>query len=180
MTHNRRMPAVLVLAVVALAGCSRAVNTTFADEISAPARDTAFCQKIIVYRASTNLLNGDTLTSNLAQAKQLVQTAHDEVADLATVAPPEQKADEATIGTALTQLGQQLDALRTSDPQAVVAALLATKQDKTVTTAASGLNGYTRAECGLNPYQVPPKGAVTTLPTTTTVIGPTASPPTTA
>jgi hypothetical protein len=174
------MPAVLLLAVVGLAGCSRAVNTTFPDQITAPARDTAFCQKIIVYRAATNLLNGDTLTSNLAQAKQLVQTGHDEAADLATVAPPDQKTNEATIENAFGQLGQQLNALRTSDPQAVVATLLATKQDKTVTTAASGLNSYTSSSCGLNPYQVPPRGAVTTLPTTTTVIGPTASPPTTA
>jgi hypothetical protein len=179
MKHNRTLPAVLVLAVVALAGCSRAVNTTFADQISAPARDTPFCQKIIVYRAATNLLNGDTLTANLPQAKQLLQTAHDDEADLATVAPPDQKNNVSTIEAAFGQLSQQLDSLRTADPQVVVNALLATKQDKTVTAAASALNTYTSASCGLNPYQVPPKGAVTTLPTTTTVVGPSASPVTT-
>ena len=179
MKHNRTLPAVLLVAVVALAGCSRAVNTNFADQISAPARDTPFCQKIIVYRAATNVLNGDTLTANLPQARQLVQIAHDDEADLATLAPADQKNNVATIQNAFGQLGQQLDSLGTSDPLVVVKALLATKQDKTVTAAASAHNTYTSSSCGLNPYQIPTKGAVTTLPTTTTVIGPTASPSTT-
>jgi hypothetical protein len=172
MKRNRSLLAVGLLAVLGLAGCARGVNTNLPDATVAPARDTTFCQGILAYRTATDGLNGDTLTANRAQARQLVQTAHDQAVALENVAPGDQKNNLVVVANAFDQLGRQLDKSSSGDPQVLVNTLIAAKQDPTVTAAATALDTYTSSSCGLNPYGTPTKGAVTTI---TTIVGPTPS-----
>jgi hypothetical protein len=179
MKHNRSLLGVLAAAAV-LTGCAHVVNTNTVDPPPGPGRDTPFCQQVIAYRSEINALNGTNLVANPAQSVQLATAAHDgaqKLADLLT--DPVLKADLQTIVAGWDRLAKTMAGISKNDPQQQVLALVNFGQDKQVTAAATAVQNYARSFCGLNLYQVPTKGAATTSPTTTVVVGP-AGPTTTA
>jgi hypothetical protein len=179
MKLNRSRLGALVVAGVVLAGCAHVVNPNTPDPATGPARNTPFCQQVITYRDATNALNGATLLANPGQAQQLVAAARDgaqKLVDLQT--DPVLKADLQTIVAGYDRMAKTMAGIH-EDPQQEVLAITAFGQDKQVTLAATAVQNFTRTQCGLNLYQVPTKGAVTTVAPTTTIVGPT-GPTTTA
>jgi hypothetical protein len=164
---NRYRPMVAVLAVaMVVSGCSRK-GAPVPDPGRGIAPESDFCKAVMQFRTESALLNvslnGDAPTSASA-----VNRAHaDLVKLLATSQPPDIKADVQLVTDTFAAIAANLATVKAGDIAGYLAAVSKAEPDtKKVNAAASALDTYVAAQCGLTTS--PDLTTTTTGPSTTT------------